>query len=73
MIRTQIKRVILLSSLAAITNASDVGMIDETRWNTKAVADIDENGRSATQSNKYRASKVLAEKGMTVVNNVALC
>ncbi len=61
--RTQIKRFVLLSSAAAITGDSDVGVIDETRWNAEAIADVNEHGRAATQANKYRASKTLSEKG----------
>ena len=59
-----VKRVVVLSSIAAIVNSStDNGLLNEDRWNTESVKAVEEKGRNASQSDKYRASKSLAERG----------
>ena len=39
------------------------GIVNEDDWNDKNVNDVREKGREADMFTKYRASKVLAEKG----------
>lgn len=63
--RPQIKRLIQLSSAAAITGAEDVGEIEERHWNEGALTEVKTNGRTASPVSKYQASTYLAEKDVT--------
>lgn len=65
--RPSVKRVVLLSSVAAVKGSSDVGSIDESHWNEEAVANVQQHGRNANHPDKYRASKCLSEKGMQIL------
>ena len=59
----QLKRIVVTSSCAAISNPEDTGILDESSWNESNIREIKEKGRNAGQPAKYRASKSLAEKG----------
>ena len=56
------RRVVILSSNAAIANPSDRGVLTEANWNTEEVEDVLRNGRQATPLAKYCASKSMAER-----------
>ena len=57
-----VKRVIVLSSTAAVVRDKPNGVLDESSWNEDAIAEVNEKGREATPGGKYRASKTLAER-----------
>lgn len=58
-----VKRIIVLSSTAAVFNAAPFGAtLDESSWNEAMVAEVKEKGRDAAQVSKYCASKTLAER-----------
>lgn len=57
----QLKRVVVTSSVVAISDMTDNGVLDESHWNERSIAEVHEKGRASTQ--KYLASKSLAEKG----------
>ena len=59
-----VKRVILVSSLAAVLDADAPTPVQftETDWNDRAVTQVRENGAAAPQQAKYYASKTLAER-----------
>ncbi|KAH9918248.1 NAD(P)-binding protein [Epithele typhae] len=60
---TRVRRVIVLSSTAAILHESATPMtFDESSWNDQAVAETTARGRDAPAIVKYRASKTLAER-----------
>lgn len=59
-----LKRIVVLSSNAAVTRGDETGRITEENWNTKNPGEIQELGRNASQMAKYRTSKTLAERGM---------
>ena len=63
--RTNIKRVVITSSLAAVlsTDAPE-GLYAEDVWNDEAVRIVAEQGRKAPGDVKYMASKTLAERGV---------
>ena len=65
--RPSVKRVIVLSSCASISNPSDRGLLNESNWNTENIDEVNTKGREASQPAKYRASKSLAEKGARVL------
>ena len=58
-----IKRVIQLSSAAAISGIGDVGEIDESSWNEGALNEVKARGRAASPVSNYQASTYMAEKG----------
>lgn len=58
----QLKRVIVLSSCASVSNPTDQGVLNESNWNEDNIKEIKEKGRDASGLVKYRASKSLAEK-----------
>ena len=61
---TTVKRIVILSSTAAITNAKIPGKVyTEKDWNDEAIDAVKKNGRGANGGEKYSASKALAEKG----------
>ena len=66
--RKSIKRVLYMSSAAAIWNPPPPGqkgfkrVLDETVWNEFSVGQVREKGREASGFDIYRASKTLAEK-----------
>lgn len=74
---SQLQRIILLSSIVAVANGSDIGLLDENTWNTRSPKLIEEKGRDADQASKYRASKSLAEQGVffftIIILLVAVC
>jgi len=57
-----LKRVVILSSCASVSNPTDTGVLDERNWNEDNIKEIQEKGKDATAAAKYRASKSLAEK-----------
>ena len=58
-----VKRIIVLSSTAAVVGAPPAGAtLDETSWNDVSPKAVEEKGRDAAQGDKYRASKTLAER-----------
>ncbi|KAI0696058.1 NAD(P)-binding protein [Cerioporus squamosus] len=60
---TNVKRVILTSSGTAIASPSaEPRIVNENDWNDAAVREVHEKGREASQIEKYRASKTLAER-----------
>lgn len=59
----QLKRIVVTSSGAAITDSTASGVLDESNWNESDIKEINEKGKAASQLAKYRASKSLAEKG----------
>lgn len=60
---TTIKRIVIVSSTAAISNAPDPSKVyTEENWNDAAVYAVEKNGKRATGREKYSASKTLAEK-----------
>ncbi|WOO83831.1 Ketoreductase azaE [Vanrija pseudolonga] len=59
-----VKRVVITSSVAAILD-DDIPKphtYEEDHWNEYSVREVKEKGRNATNGDKYRASKTLAEK-----------
>lgn len=60
---TTIKRIVILSSTAAVSTARDPGKVfTEEDWNDAAVNAVEKYGKGATGAEKYSASKTLAEK-----------
>lgn len=64
--RTSLKRIVLTASTATIItpDAPPPATFDETCWNEASVKEVEEKGKNANPREVYRASKVLAEKGM---------
>ena len=63
--RSNVKRVVVTSSCAAILEPGRLGKIlNEEDWNEKSVNDVNAKGRGADNLDKYLASKTLAEKGI---------
>lgn len=60
---TQLKRIGITSSCAAIIEETRPGLQDESSWNESNVAEVREKWREARPIAKYRTSKTLAEKG----------
>ncbi|KAI0367231.1 D-lactaldehyde dehydrogenase [Pilatotrama ljubarskyi] len=64
--RSTVKRVIITSSCAAVMTPPQAGLpprvFDENDWNEWSVQHVREKGREANPMDKYRASKVLAER-----------
>lgn len=62
--RTNIKRVVVTSSCAAVlTISKEPRTFTEVDWNEQATKEIEEKGRDALNISKYRASKTLGERG----------
>ena len=60
---TKVKRVVVTSSCTAIASpTSEPKIVNEDDWNEDAVREVREKGREASQIEKYRASKTLAER-----------
>ena len=59
----QLKRILVTSSCASVVNTPYAGIYDESSWNEGAITEVMGKGKGASQLGKYRASKVLAEKG----------
>ncbi|KAF9647543.1 NAD(P)-binding protein [Thelephora ganbajun] len=60
---TTIKRIVILSSTAAISNAPNPGKVyTEEDWNDVAIKAVEEHGKAASGDEKYSASKMRAEK-----------
>ncbi|KAF8878449.1 hypothetical protein BD779DRAFT_1554703 [Infundibulicybe gibba] len=59
-----VKRVVVTSSCAAVLHvSSEPRVFTEVDWNEQSVKEVEEQGSSAPNIAKYRASKTLAEKG----------
>jgi nucleoside-diphosphate-sugar epimerase len=69
-----VKRIIVTSTVGAIFNTvNEPNMIfDETHWADEPVGVVKEQGAMASAMFKYRASKILAEKGVAYCHIVAL-
>ncbi|KAI0819665.1 NAD dependent epimerase/dehydratase [Trametes gibbosa] len=61
---SSVKRVIFVSSLAAVlsTSRGTPCILTEADWNTQEVTEVEQKGSAAPQAAKYRASKMVAEK-----------
>ena len=60
----RVKRVVVTSSVAAVSGIpSNPPGYTEADWNDDAVNDVRQKGRNASNLQKYRASKTLAERG----------
>ncbi|KAF9791249.1 NAD(P)-binding protein [Thelephora terrestris] len=60
---TTIKRIVILSSTAAIGNTPDSEKVyTEEDWNDAAIDAVEKHGKGASGGEKYSASKTLAEK-----------
>ena len=58
-----VRRIIVLSSTAAVMNTAPLGAtLDEASWNDAMIAEVREKGRDASAPVKYCASKTLAER-----------
>jgi nucleoside-diphosphate-sugar epimerase len=58
-----VKRIVITSSCAAVlSDFPEPKVFTELDWNEQAIDDIKKNGKDATNSNKYMASKTLAER-----------
>jgi nucleoside-diphosphate-sugar epimerase len=63
-VSTTIKRIVILSSTAAIGNIPDSEKVyTEEDWNDAAIDAVKKDGKGASGGEKYSASKTLAEKG----------
>ena len=60
---SQLKRAVVTSSTASIFDSSSSGRLDENSWNESSITLVKEKGKDASNMEKYRASKSLAEKG----------
>lgn len=59
-----LNRIVFTSSAAAIFKpATQPTILNETDWNDLSVEESEKLGKAAHPQDKYRASKVLAEKG----------
>ncbi|KIY46821.1 NAD(P)-binding protein [Fistulina hepatica ATCC 64428] len=59
-----VKRVVVTSSVAAVIDPKPVPTIyTEESWNNGSVKEVEDKGADASQGDKYRASKTLAERG----------
>ena len=67
--RATIKRVVIMSSTAAVWDPPPAGQgnfareLDERDWNTASLKEVEEKGPEAGITETYAASKVLAERG----------
>jgi nucleoside-diphosphate-sugar epimerase len=62
--RTQVKRVVVTSSCAAVMDPPPKPTIfSENDWNVTSPKQVEEQGSNAAPLTVYRASKTLAEKG----------
>jgi len=60
---TTIKRIVILSSTAAVSNVPNPGKVyTEEDWNDVAISAVEKLGKGASGGEKYSASKALAEK-----------
>ena len=58
-----VKRIIITSSIVTMANPSVIpAVVDENDWNVWSVEEVRTKGRNANALDKYRASKVLAER-----------
>lgn len=56
----------MTSSCAAITEVlPNPKVFTELDWNEQSIREVEEKGRNAANLAKYRASKILAERGMS--------
>ena len=64
-----VKRVIVLSSCAAVSELHRDKIFDENDWNEQSIIDVNEQGPKTFAPTKYRASKTLAEKAAWEIYN----
>lgn len=67
-----VKRVVILSSCAAVLDTSKPGPVtfSEADWNDHSVNEVETKGKDAAPSDKYRASKTLAERAAWKFNEI---
>ncbi|KZT23515.1 D-lactaldehyde dehydrogenase [Neolentinus lepideus HHB14362 ss-1] len=62
-LKTNVKRIVVTSSTAAVMEVlTSPRKFSEIDWNQQALKEVEEKGRDALLMDKYRASKILAEK-----------
>ncbi|EKM78748.1 hypothetical protein AGABI1DRAFT_107237 [Agaricus bisporus var. burnettii JB137-S8] len=62
----RVDRVVFTSSTATIfAPVTKPTVLNESNWNTVTLEEVERLGRAATSHQKYRASKILAEKGQS--------
>lgn len=67
-LRTNVKRIVVTSSCAAIsTTRPPPAKFSDKDWNTTSPKEVEEQGDKAAPGLVYRASKTLAEKGRHIV------
>ena len=60
---SSVRRIVITSSCASVlTPSPEPRVFSEEDWNTTSPKEVQEKGKEATQADKYRASKTLAEK-----------
>lgn len=63
--RSSIKRIVVTGSTASILQVlKEPKVFSEEDWNEQAIKEVEDEGRNASNMNKYRASKTLAERGL---------
>jgi hypothetical protein len=64
-ISPDVQRVVFTSSTAAVFTSGlpEPRVLTEKDWNESSLQEVQEKGRSASKDDKYRTSKMLAEKG----------
>ena len=69
---SQLKRVVVLSSIAAICPVipTHAETFNEDNWNEADIKHVQEHGEGATPFAKYCSAKALAEKGVLLVLTV---
>ena len=66
----QLKRFVYTASFASVFDPNATNMpshVDDSCWNETSYQTVLEKGREADPLTKYRASKVLAERGMCAI------
>lgn len=69
--RTQVKRIVMTSSVGAIIrlNIPQGFIFDESYWGDEFLQAVKDQGSAAPEMVKYRASKVLSERGGLLIKN----
>jgi len=70
---SNVQRIVITSSCASVVTPglSEPRVYTEEDWNTISVQEVKEKGHEASQHDKYRASKTLAEKGELVSRDIS--
>jgi hypothetical protein len=72
--RKTIKRVVITSSIGAVSQSSDPDdtIYTENNWNDEAIREVEEKGEKVDSDDLYYASKTLAERGRVTSHLIAL-